>query len=136
MEEEEEDILDDNKSRPKTARYTKTGAANLSRQNESTASKQNSVYQQDSAAERQEQQQWGLHRLNPHQMRILNDKLDEFQDKPRNMSEPRMKYVPSPDLRPEALEEADEVQRTILLQQMKQIQDTGITPTSHFSYDF
>ena len=55
MEEEEEDILDDNsKSRPKTARYTKTGAANLSRQNESTASKQNSVYQQDSAAERQE----------------------------------------------------------------------------------
>ena len=52
-------------------------------------------------------------------MRILNDKLDEFQDKPRNMSEPRMKFVPSPDLRPEALEEADEVQRTILLQQMK-----------------
>lgn len=42
-------------------------------------------------------------------MRILNEKLDEFQEMPRNMSEPRMKYVPSPDLRPEALEEADEM---------------------------
>ena len=42
-------------------------------------------------------------------MRILNEKLDEFQEMPRNMSEPRMKYAPSPDLRPEALEEADEM---------------------------
>lgn len=48
-------------------------------------------------------------------MRILNEKLDEFQEMPRNMSEPRMKYVPSPDLRPEALEEADEMQRNVLI---------------------
>lgn len=30
-----------------------------------------------------------------------------------------MKYFPSPDLRPEALEEADESQRQLLIQQMK-----------------
>ena len=48
-------------------------------------------------------------------MRILNEKLDEFQEMPRHMSEPRMKYVPSPDLRPEALEEADEMQRNVLI---------------------
>lgn len=49
-------------------------------------------------------------------MRILNEKLDEYWELPRSMSEPRLKYVPSPDLRPEALEEADDVQRQILLQ--------------------
>ena len=67
---------------------------------------------------------------------ILNEKLDDYQEMPRNMSEPRMKYVPSPDLRPEALEEADEGQRQILLQQMKQIQETGHTPVGHYSFDF
>jgi alpha-beta hydrolase superfamily lysophospholipase len=48
-------------------------------------------------------------------MRILNEKLDEFQEMPRNLSEPKMRYVPSPDLRPEALEEADEAQRQLIL---------------------
>jgi hypothetical protein len=36
-------------------------------------------------------------------MKMLNEKLDEFQEKPRNMSEPKLKYVPTPDLRPEAI---------------------------------
>ena len=35
---------------------------------------------------------------------MLNEKLDEFQDKPRNMSEPKMRYVPPPDLSAEAIE--------------------------------
>ena len=42
------------------------------------------------------------------------------------MSEPRYKYVPSPDMRPEALEEADETQRLVLLEQMRQMQETGV----------
>ena len=55
---------------------------------------------------------------------------------PRTLSEPRMRYVPSPDMRPEALEEADDVQRQLLIQQMKQMQETGVAPTSFYSYDF
>ena len=54
-------------------------------------------------------------------MRILNEKLDEYQELPRNISEPKMKYVPSPDLRVEALEEADEAQRAVLLEQMQRV---------------
>ena len=41
-------------------------------------------------------------------MQKLNDKLDEFEPMPRNRSEPRMKYYPSPDFRPEAMEKLDE----------------------------
>lgn len=37
-------------------------------------------------------------------MQKLNRKLDEFQDKPRNFSEPKLRYVPTADLRPEAIE--------------------------------
>jgi hypothetical protein len=44
---------------------------------------------------------WGLDQLTPSQMQKLNCKLDEYQDKPRNMSEPKLKYIPTPDLRPE-----------------------------------
>ena len=47
-----------------------------------------------------------------------------------------MKYVPSPDLRMEALEEADEAQRAVLLEQMQRVQETGQVPKGHFSYDF
>lgn len=43
---------------------------------------------------------WGLDQLTPSQMQKLNFKLDEYQDKPRNMSEPKLKYIPTPDLRP------------------------------------
>jgi len=41
-------------------------------------------------------------------MSLLNAKLDEYQEIPRNLSEPIKRYVPSPDFRPEALAEADE----------------------------
>ena len=37
-------------------------------------------------------------------MQKLNNKLDEYQDKPRNFSEPKLRYVPTADLRPEAIE--------------------------------
>ena len=40
---------------------------------------------------------------------------------PRTLSEPRMRLVPSPDMRPEALEEADDAQRILLIQQMNQM---------------
>jgi hypothetical protein len=38
------------------------------------------------------------------QLKLLNEKLDEYIEKPHNFSEPRRKYVQSPDLRPEAIE--------------------------------
>jgi hypothetical protein len=37
-------------------------------------------------------------------MQKLNNKLDEYQDKPRNFSEPKLRYVPTTDLRPEVIE--------------------------------
>jgi len=37
----------------------------------------------------------------------LNEKLDNYQERPRNMSEPRKRYIGSPDARPEALEKMD-----------------------------
>ena len=42
-------------------------------------------------------------------MAVLNERLDDVQEMPRNLSEPRRKYVASPDLRPEALDEADDM---------------------------
>ena len=58
-------------------------------------------------------------------MRILNQRLDEVQELPRNLSEPRLKYFPSPDLRPEVLQETDEVQRSILMRQIETMKETG-----------
>ena len=67
--------------RPKTAKFKKQGGGtNLTNLNESV-SKASSIYKQDSAMERDEKQeatQWNLQRLNVEQMRILNEKLDEF----------------------------------------------------------
>ena len=54
-------------------------------------------------------------------MRMLNEKLDDFQEKPRNRSEPKKKYVPSPDFSPKALEEAEPHQRQYLLKQMQEL---------------
>ena len=56
--------------------------------------------------------------LNLTQIRILNEKLDETHEKPRNRSEPRKRFVASPDMRPEALEEADEEHRQALMAQI------------------
>jgi len=59
--------------------------------------------------------QWSLDQMTPNQLKMLNKKLDDFQEKPRNRSEPRMKYVPSPDFRPQTIEEAEpHVQQLIL----------------------
>jgi hypothetical protein len=52
----------------------------------------------------QESRKWNLTDCNLRQLKMLNDKLDEFQEKPNSFSEPRKRYVPSPDLRPEAVE--------------------------------
>lgn len=41
--------------------------------------------------------------MTPSQIKTLNAKLDQYQDKPRNFSEPKLKYMPTPDLRPEAI---------------------------------
>jgi len=49
-------------------------------------------------------------------MSFLNEKLDEYQEKPRNITEPRKKYMASPDMRPEALEMMDPMQREIFIQ--------------------
>ena len=43
--------------------------------------------------------------MTPSEIKKLNEKLDEFQDKPRNLSEPKLKYIPAPDLRPETIEQ-------------------------------
>ena len=59
--------------------------------------------------------QWSLRDLTLKQLKMLNDKLDNYQEKPRNRSEPKMKYVPSPDFSPKALEEAEPLQRQFLL---------------------
>ena len=53
-------------------------------------------------------------------MKLLNEKLDDFQEKPRNRSEPKQKYVPSPDFSPKALAEAEPHQRALLLQKMQE----------------
>lgn len=66
-------------------------------------------------AEAEEMADWSLRRLDSHQMAILNERLDDVQEMPRNLSEPRKRYVPSPDLRPEVLEEADDIQKQVLL---------------------
>lgn len=66
-------------------------------------------------AEAEEMADWSLRRLDSHQMAILNERLDDVQEMPRNLSEPRKRYVPSPDLRPEVLEEADDMQKQVLL---------------------
>jgi len=42
---------------------------------------------------------------------MLNEKLDDFQEKPYNHSEPRKKYVASPDFRPEAIEALEPLQK-------------------------
>lgn len=68
-------------------------------------------------------------------MKVLNEKLDEFCEKPRNLSEPRKRYVPSPDFTPEALEAADEAQRKVLAHQMQQVQETGQPIRGHYAYD-
>ena len=68
----------------------------------------------------QEEKGWSLKDLNLKQMKLLNEKLDDFQEKPRNRSEPKLKYVPSPDFRPQALAEAEPPQRALLEQKLQE----------------
>ena len=66
------------------------------------------------------EKRWSLKDLSLKQMKLLNEKLDDFQEKPRNRSEPKQKYVPSPDFSPKALAEAEPHQRALLLQKMQE----------------
>lgn len=72
----------------------------LKQQNESGSKKK---AQEEERGRDTKRSEWGLEKLHPRQMKLLNERLDQFQDKPRNMSEPKMRYVPSADLRPEAV---------------------------------
>lgn len=62
-----------------------------------------------------EAQKWSLTHCNLRQLKMLNEKLDEFQEKPASFSEPRRRYVPSPDLRPEAVEALEPHQKLQLM---------------------
>jgi hypothetical protein len=54
-------------------------------------------------------------------MREINGLLMEYIEVPRAHSLPKRKYIPSPDMRPEALmdEHLDDQQRQLLMQQQK-----------------
>lgn len=68
-------------------------------------------------------------------MKLLNEKLDDFQEKPRNRSEPKLKYVPSPDLSPTALAEAEPHQRQMLLQKRQEERESGEETGGYFTAD-
>lgn len=57
--------------------------------------------------------------MKPMQLLKLNEKLDEFYERPRNMSEPRKRYVGSPDARPEALEKMEPPVRAHFLETLQ-----------------
>ena len=44
--------------------------------------------------------------------------------------------MPSPDLRPEAVESLDPHQRNVLLQQLHFMQESGQEPVGYYAYDF
>jgi hypothetical protein len=66
-----------------------------------------------------ESKTFSLKDLDPEQMREINNLLMEYIEVPRAHSLPRRRYVPSPDMRPEALmdDRLDDQQRQMLLQQ-------------------
>lgn len=68
----------------------------LSKQNESSSKHERFLLK--------ESEKWSLKDCNLRQLKMLNEKLDDYQEKPYAFSEPRKRYVPSPDLRPEAIE--------------------------------
>lgn len=76
---------------------------------------------------------WSLKDLNPTHMMLLNEKLSEYQDVPRHFSEPKKKYYPSPDLRPEVVEALDEDQRQALIMSLEQ-RKLNLQPMTSF-YD-
>ena len=67
-------------------------------------------------------------------MRKLNEKIDDYQPMPLNRSEPRKKYYPSPDFRPEAFAELDDKQRAILMHRYD-LEQEGIPQTGKIDYD-
>ena len=62
---------------------------------------------------------FNLRELDPNQMKEINELLREYIEVPTPHSLPRRKLIPSPDLRPEALQDENltEQERQILLQQ-------------------
>ena len=112
-EKEKKSKQQDNKPlRPNTGKFKKSGGTTLARQNES-GSKRNTRHNED--IDKAAAEEWSLKNLSHQQMSLLNAKLDEYQECPRNLSEPIKRYVPSPDFRPESLEQADEEQQELLL---------------------
>lgn len=61
----------------------------------------------------------GLDSMTPKQLFHLNERLDNYQERPRNMSEPRKRYIGSPDARPEALEKMDPPVREHFIEQLE-----------------
>lgn len=83
-----------------------------------------------------ESEKWSLKDCNLRQLKMLNDKLDDYQEKPYTFSEPRKRYVPSPDLRPEAIESLEPHQRDVLMQQLQYMQESGQELAGYHTYDF
>lgn len=53
-------------------------------------------------------------------MKRLNQKLEEFAEKPRTLSEPKLRYIPTADLRPEAIEAMEPQARWLLQKQLQE----------------
>lgn len=70
-------------------------------------------------------------------MRDINDLLKEYIEVPRAHTLPKRTVIPSPDMRPEALndESLSDVQRQQLLQQQIYFQQTGIPIEHRYEYD-
>ena len=86
--------------------------------------------------QKEEGKTFALKDLDPEQMREINNLLMEYIEVPRAHSLPRKRYVPSPDMRPEALmdERLEESQRELLMQQQKYFQQTGIKIEAKYQF--
>lgn len=80
---------------------------------------------------------FALKDLDPDQMREINQVLQEYIEVPRPFSLPRRVLVPSPDMRPEALndENLSEAQRQELYRIQMEYHETGKKPETHYTYD-
>jgi hypothetical protein len=96
----------------------------LTAMNES-ASKKKRPFEYHEKAE--EGKTFALKDLDPEQMREINQLLMQYIEVPRAHSLPSKRYIPSPDMRPEALmdERLDQDQRELLMQQQNYFKQTG-----------
>lgn len=101
---------------PGTIHKQDTAELKLKSMNESASKKKRPF---DYKEKENEQKLFALRDLDPEQMREINDLLKEYIEVPKAHSLPRRNYIPSPDMRPEALmdERLDDQQRQLLMQQ-------------------